>query len=180
MPGRTRCGPAYPPVGSPAVVREGLVGLGHLVRVLATLHRGAEAVAGVEDLVHEALGHGLLTTLTRVADQPAQGQRGGAAGADLDRDLVGRATDAAAADLEGRLDVVERALEGDDRVGAGLLAAALEGDVDDRLGDRLLAVEQDLVDQLRDQRRAVDRVDDQGTLRGGTLTRHYFFSIFAP
>src|SRR6476619_7548831 len=46
--------------GLPAVVREGLVGLGHPVRVLATLDRGTEAVAGVEDLVHEALGHGLL------------------------------------------------------------------------------------------------------------------------
>src|SRR6476659_8514148 len=38
---------------SPAVVREGLVGLGHLVRVLATLHRGTKAVRRVEDLVHE-------------------------------------------------------------------------------------------------------------------------------
>src|SRR5687768_508661 len=40
---------------SPAVVREGLVGLGHLVGVLATLHRGAEAVRCVEDLVGESL-----------------------------------------------------------------------------------------------------------------------------
>src|SRR5690606_14179663 len=36
---------------SPAVVREGPVGFGHLVGVLAALHRGAEAVAGVEQLV---------------------------------------------------------------------------------------------------------------------------------
>src|SRR5688500_2345265 len=59
--------PGAPPVGrghrgrgSPAVVREGLVGLGHLVGVLATLDRGTEAVGRVEDLVHEALGHRLL------------------------------------------------------------------------------------------------------------------------
>src|SRR3954451_23361517 len=45
---------------SPAVVREGLVRLGHLVGVLTTLHGRAEAVGGVQDLVHEALGHGLL------------------------------------------------------------------------------------------------------------------------
>src|SRR5579875_1923003 len=38
----------------PAVVREGLVGLGHLVGVLASLDAGAKAVAGVEDLVHQA------------------------------------------------------------------------------------------------------------------------------
>jgi hypothetical protein len=43
------------PQRSPAVVGEGLVGLGHLVGVLALLHAGAEAVAGVEDLVHQAL-----------------------------------------------------------------------------------------------------------------------------
>src|SRR5688572_14606920 len=41
----------------PAVVREGLVRLGHLVRVLAPLDGGTEAVARVEQLVHEALGH---------------------------------------------------------------------------------------------------------------------------
>src|SRR6476469_8084165 len=85
----------------PAVVREGLVGLGHLVGVLATLHRGTEAVGRVEDLVHAALGHGLLTTLTRVADHPAQGQRGRAVGLDLDRHLVGRTADTAGLDLEG-------------------------------------------------------------------------------
>src|SRR5664279_3297094 len=47
----------------PAVVREGLVGLRHLVGVLAPLDAGAEAVAGVEELVHQALGHRLLPAL---------------------------------------------------------------------------------------------------------------------
>src|SRR5690349_3502616 len=109
----------------PAVVREGLVRLGHLVGVLAALDRGTEAVAGVEELVHEALGHRLLAAGAGVLDEPAQGERGAAAGAHLDRHLVGRATDAAAADLERRLDVVEGALERDHRVGIGLGAAAL-------------------------------------------------------
>src|SRR5919204_395342 len=84
----------------PAVVGEGLVGLGHLVGVLATLDAGAKAVAGVEDLVHEALGHRLLTPLPRVADEPAQRERGAARGLHLDRHLVGGAADAAALDLE--------------------------------------------------------------------------------
>src|SRR5215218_5735551 len=91
---------------SPAVVGEGLVGLGHLVGVLALLHRGTEAVGGVEDLVHEALVHRLLATGLGVADQPAQRERGAARALDLDRDLVGRATDTAGLDLEGRLHVV--------------------------------------------------------------------------
>src|SRR3954454_14617200 len=88
--------------GSPAVVREGLVRLGHLVGVLAALDRGTQAVAGVQQLVHQTLGHRLLTTGAAVLDQPAEAERGAPGGADLDRDLVGRTTDAAAADLEGR------------------------------------------------------------------------------
>src|SRR5215210_1739884 len=108
--------------GLPAVVREGLVRLGHLVGVLAALDARAEAVAGVEQLVHEPLGHGLLAALPRVADQPAQREGRLPRSADLDGHLVGRTADAAALDLEGRLDVVQGALERDDGVAAGLLA----------------------------------------------------------
>src|SRR6476659_5714906 len=93
--------PSGAPRRSPAVVGEGLVGLGHLVRVLALLHSGTQAVAGVEDLVHQTLGHGLLATVLGVAHEPAQGERGGAVGLDLDGDLIGRAADAAGLDLDG-------------------------------------------------------------------------------
>src|SRR5436309_2491145 len=62
--------------GSPAVVREGLVRLGHLVHVLAPLDARAEAVARVEQLVHQPVGHRLLAPLPRVGDEPAQRQRG--------------------------------------------------------------------------------------------------------
>src|ERR1019366_3129494 len=164
----------------PAVMREGLVRLGHLVRVFATLHSGTKAVARVKDLVHQALGHGLLATLTGVTHHPAQSQGGRATTLDLDRNLVGRATNTSGLDLKSRLDVVERALERDDRIGACLGPSTLERAVHDGLGDGLLAVHEDLVDQLGDQRRTVDRVDDKWPLRGGALTWHYFFSIFAP
>src|SRR6478672_4678003 len=130
----------------PAVVGEGLVGLRHLVRVLAPLHGGTEAVARVEQLVHEALDHRLLAPGAGVAHQPAQAERGRALCAHLDRDLVRRATDAAALDLQGRLHVVHRPLEGDDRVRAALLAAPLERAVHDALGQGPLAAQKDLVD----------------------------------
>src|ERR671916_757289 len=65
-------GPGAPPAAGagesqpgwrlPAVVREGLVRLGHLVGVLAALDRGTQTVARVEQLVHQALGHRLLAT----------------------------------------------------------------------------------------------------------------------
>src|ERR1700753_1530730 len=79
---------ALPP-SLPAIVREGLVGLGHLVGVLTTLHAGAQAVAGVEDLVHQPLGHRLLPPVAGVTDQPPQRERGGPVRLDLDRHLVG-------------------------------------------------------------------------------------------
>src|SRR5450756_988233 len=50
-----RSGGAVRRLVSPAVVRERPVRLGHLVHVLATLDRGTEAVARVEELVHQAL-----------------------------------------------------------------------------------------------------------------------------
>ncbi|MDR6096769.1 hypothetical protein QE454_000388 [Microbacterium sp. SORGH_AS454] len=74
---------------------------------------------------------------------------------DLDGNLVGRATDAAALDLEGGTDVVERLLQRGDGVLAVLRLDTLEGVVDDRLGDGLLAVDEDLVDQLGDDGSAV-------------------------
>src|ERR1700722_15282447 len=92
----------------PAIMREGLVGLRHLVRVLAALDAGAKAVTGVEQLVHQPLGHRLLAARAGVQHDPAKGQGGAARGAHLDRDLVGGTADAAAADLKGRLDVVQR------------------------------------------------------------------------
>ena len=55
----------------PAVVREGLVGLRHPVRVLLLLDRAAAAVGGVEHLAGEPLDHGLLGTRARVLDEPA-------------------------------------------------------------------------------------------------------------
>src|SRR6266699_1564013 len=129
----------------PAVVGEGLVGLRHLVRVLAPLHAGAQAVARVQQLVHEPLGHRLLPPVPGVGDDPAQRERRAAGGADLHRHLVGRAADPAAADLECRLDVVQRALQGDYRVVAGLVPATFERPVHDVLGDGPLAFLEHLV-----------------------------------
>src|SRR4051794_20826267 len=164
----------------PAVVREGAVGLRHLVRVLAALDRGAEAVRRVEDLVGEALGHRLLAAGLGVAGQPAQREGVRAVRLDLDRHLVGGATDAAALHLDGGAHVVERLLQRHDRVLAVLRSHVVERAVDDALREALLAVDEDLVDELTDDRGAVHRVGDDWTLRGGTLAGHYFFSIFAP
>src|SRR5882724_3586039 len=72
--GGSACGP---PLGSalrlPAIVSERLVGLRHLMRVLALLHGGAAVARGVDDPPHR--------------------QRRPSIGTHLDRHLVGRAAD---------------------------------------------------------------------------------------
>src|SRR5689334_5195008 len=72
----------------PPVVRERLVGFGHLVGVLPALDRGAEAVAGVQQLVHEPLDHRLLAPGPGVRHEPAQAQCRRPRWAHLDRHLV--------------------------------------------------------------------------------------------
>src|SRR4051794_31650719 len=81
-PGPSRASPVSGRL--PTVVGKCLVRLGHLVHVFLALRGGAEAVAGVEQLRGEALRHRLLPALAAVADDPADGEGGGSAGAHLD------------------------------------------------------------------------------------------------
>src|SRR5919109_5528451 len=69
----------------PAVMRERLVGLRHLVRVLSFLHRHAAVVGGVEQLGRQLVGHAALGAPAGRADHPAHGERGPAVGGHLDR-----------------------------------------------------------------------------------------------
>src|SRR5437764_1463034 len=85
----------------------------------------------------ERLGHGLLAALAGELDEPADGQRAGTPGRNLDRDLVGGATDAARADLEHRRQGFDPGLELLHRALAGALSEDRQGVVDDLLGHRL-------------------------------------------
>src|SRR6478735_2843904 len=119
---------------SPAVVSEGPVRLGHFVGVFPSLDGGTQAIAGVENLIGQTLDHCLFTPLLGEADQPTQGQRHRPIRPNLDRNLIGGATDPAATHLERRLDVVQSALEGDDRIGAGLVTGLLERTINNAFG----------------------------------------------
>ncbi len=138
--------------------------------ILAALDRSTEAVGGIQDLVGETLSHGLLTTGAGEIGQPAQRQGVGAVRLDLDRHLVGGATDTAGANLKGRTDVVQGALEHSHRLLVGLLLDHIERGVDDVFGDRLLAVKQNLVDELRHHGGTVDRIGQHDVLLGRSLT----------
>src|SRR5665213_114176 len=156
----------------PAVVREGLVGLGHLGHVLTTLHCSTDTVTRVNDLIGEPLGHGLFAALLREIRQPADSQCSGATRTNLHRHLVRGATDAATLYFQLGANVLQGPLQGRDGVGAGLLLDLLEGGVDNALGDGALAALEDLVGQLGDQDRLVDRVDGHFATKGGAFTRH--------
>src|SRR5437660_9128120 len=58
----------------PAVVRESLVGVCHLVDVLALLDRVAAVLRGIDDLVRETVHHRLLVALAGVLDEPAHAE----------------------------------------------------------------------------------------------------------
>src|SRR6185503_21059788 len=96
--------------GLPLEMAEGLVGLGHLVGVLPPLDGRTEAVHGVDELGGELLGHALAAALAGGLDEPAHAERQPPIAPDLDRDLVGRATDAARLDLDDRGRVAQGSL----------------------------------------------------------------------
>src|SRR5471032_1392757 len=114
----------------PTEMREGPVGLRHLVRVFLLLHDRARVVVGIHDLGGERVTHRDALAAARGVDDPAQGQALLAVKGNFDRHLVGGATDAAALHLEAGAGVLERAEEEVDRVALlQLLGDLLKGPV---------------------------------------------------
>src|SRR3954469_16898611 len=101
---------------------KGLIGLCHAVNIVLALPRGSLLLSSVKDLARKPLGHRVLAAVTRVVDHPADRQGAGTTGGNLDRHLIGGTADAAGADLEHRGKLLDRGLEGLDRVLAGALA----------------------------------------------------------
>src|ERR1700741_3838933 len=108
----------------PAVVREGLVGLRHAVRVFALADGGSAALRGIHQLVRKAERHRLLAAVTSSLDDPAHSQCLATSGANFNGDLVSRATDAAGLHLDDGLYVVQGGRQDVDGLGA-LLAGLL-------------------------------------------------------
>src|SRR5207249_5572872 len=108
----------------------------------------AAVLRGVHQLTREAPRHRLFRAGARSRDQPPDGERLGALGADFDRHLIGRAADAAGADLDARLHIVERIVEHANRLALQAGLDAFERAIDDAFGDGLLAVEHDAIHEL--------------------------------
>src|SRR5690349_17808221 len=89
----------------PAIMRERLVGLRHLVSVFSLLHRGPAVVGRVEQLAGQLLGHAALGTTSGGPDEPPHAERGPPIRPHLDGHLVGGAADPAGFHLHRRLAV---------------------------------------------------------------------------
>ena len=70
---------------------ERLVGVGHLVGILALLHSVAGTVHSVHDLVGQPLAHGALIAGAGVGGEPAQAQGFAALGPHFQGHLIGGA-----------------------------------------------------------------------------------------
>jgi hypothetical protein len=120
------------------------------VRVFALLDGGTAIGGSIHQLGSETFTHGVLVAAARSAGQPADRKSLLAIGTDLDRNLVGRTTDAAGANLNFRGHIVHGIVEDADRFALQLVLDDIEGAIDDTLGDRLLAVEHDVIHELRE------------------------------
>src|SRR3970040_2735102 len=119
---------------SPAVVREGLVRLGHAVRVLALLHGAALPGGGIQDLRRQFGRHApAVFALPGVVHEPAQTERHPPLQPYLDRHLIGGTADPPRPHLQQRHDVAERLVQHLRRILAGLALDLIETPVDDVL-----------------------------------------------
>src|SRR5690606_17108010 len=101
-------------------------------------------------------------------------------GAYLDGHLVGGTANATRTYFDGRTDVVERAVEGGDRVLLGLGLHDIEGTVHDRLGDGFLAVFHERIHELGDDDIAVFGIGNDVALFGAVTTGHGSVSLLRP
>src|SRR6185437_6717234 len=104
--------------------------------------------------------HRRFVAAARSGDDPADRERTRTIETNLDRNLIGRTTDAARAHFERRRDVAERFVEDLQRFGLGLLLNGVERAIDDAFGGGLLAVIHQAVHELREDQIAIFGVGD--------------------
>src|SRR5689334_1587320 len=152
---------------------EGAVRFSHAVRVLTLLHCVAAVLRSVHQLARKAGRHRLLRTGASRRDQPTDSERLSALRTNLDRHLVGRATDATAADFDARLHIVERVMKDADRFALHAGFDIVESAVDDAFGDGFLTVEHDAVHELGEDDIPELRIGKDFALLWATTTRHW-------
>src|SRR5258705_9181099 len=169
-PGRRK--PTFTANGLPAVMRESLVGLRHLVRVLALLHRATFVARRRQQFCGEALAKRVVGARLRITDEPTDRQGIATVGANLDRHLVVGASHASRLDLEDRLDVGHRLLEDRHGILPGLLLESLHRAVEVALGKRTLAASHHAVHEARHENVLESWIRHRFAPGDTALTRH--------
>jgi len=153
-----------------AIVRESAVRFRHAVRVFALLDRVAAVVGCIHQFTRQAGGHGGFAAVTRCGDQPANGQGLRTLRTHFDGNLIGRTANAAAANFDARLDVVQRVMEHADRILLGAGLDGFQGAINDRFSNSLLAVLHDGVHEFRQNLIAIFGIGQDDALFGATTT----------
>src|SRR5258706_749707 len=126
--------------GLPAVVREGAVGVGHLVGVFALLDGAAAIVGGIHQFTRQPALHGGLVAGAGGGDQPTDGERARTVGAHFDRHLIGGAADAARTDFQCGRNIAQGFVEHHQRILLALGGNGVERAINDAFGGGFLAV----------------------------------------
>src|SRR5439155_5848065 len=149
----------------PREVGEGLVGVGHAVDVLALGEGGPFLVVGSRKLFGQLQKHGPALLFAHRPENPANRQRLLPVAVDLHRHLVRGTADAAAANLDERLHVLDRSRENLDRVLVWqLFLDHVQGRIKYILCHALFAVVHQAIDELGREERFELRI---GTERRG-------------
>lgn len=133
----------------PGKMREGFIRFGHAVGIFADGYSCTLPVVGINEFVGKFLGQGLALALPDCDQYPTYGQGVLTFSADLNRDLVGRATNTARTDFEHRLYVFNRYIENFYWIGVfDTFADNGQGVVHHFFGHGFLAAMHDVVDEL--------------------------------
>jgi len=150
-----------------------LVGFGHFVDIVLLLHGSATEVHGIQNFAGQLVAHGALATRGRIGLQPTHRQGLAAALGNLDRHLVGGATNSARFNLDGRLDVGNGLIKGVQRQFARLLGDDFQCTVKDALSCGLLAALHEHIDKLGDGDAVIDGIRKDLAFSGSAATGHW-------
>ena len=166
---------------SAGVMGEGLIGVGHAMRLLAKCHGLALTAGRRIQLIRQALGDRSTLFRTSRVDQPSERQRLLPLAIHLDRHLVVGAADALGPDLDVRLDILDRLAE-ELPLGLGLALGTLlffqpyaddfHRGVNISLGAGFLPLLHTAVDETRQHLVAIPRIGAKLLLRLGDSSGH--------
>src|SRR5262252_5117907 len=156
----------------PAVVREGLIRVGHPMRIFPPLHRDATIIGSVEEFTREPFLHRVFRAIPRTRDEPPNSQRLATVRSYFDRNLIGGAADAPGANLDRGAHVVESVMKDAQRILPATFGDSVECVVDDPFGYRFLALPHQAVHEFGQYEVAKLRIRENLAFDRSSAARH--------